>query len=219
MKGSSRTNFNYVTIPIPSWVNNPTLTEFCFSMIGRADIEESKSNVAMNAWLPQASYPCGHTFMVCIHTENQNQGDFCPFTLREISVLAESPLGHLRYCLTDVPPQPNSPLDNVNNVGRPGKCPDLILESWPCGQIPYHYLKSSSTGSSFPADSAKPVPLAVVSLDNSQIPLVRTSSKLIIERRPPEHGTRSGPHKAQQLPAEPHRFPTFIPAPHLLPNP
>jgi hypothetical protein len=25
-------------------------------MIGRADIEESKSNVAMNAWLPQASY-------------------------------------------------------------------------------------------------------------------------------------------------------------------
>ena len=26
-------------------------------MIGRADIEESKSNVAMNAWLPQARYP------------------------------------------------------------------------------------------------------------------------------------------------------------------
>ena len=25
-------------------------------MIGRADIEGSKSNVAMNAWLPQASY-------------------------------------------------------------------------------------------------------------------------------------------------------------------
>ena len=28
-------------------------------MIGRADIEGSKSNVAMNAWLPQASYPKG----------------------------------------------------------------------------------------------------------------------------------------------------------------
>ncbi|KAI9094799.1 hypothetical protein K1719_026605 [Acacia pycnantha] len=27
-------------------------------MIGRADIKGSKSNVAMNAWLPQASYPC-----------------------------------------------------------------------------------------------------------------------------------------------------------------
>ncbi|CAL9012020.1 unnamed protein product [Prunus brigantina] len=26
-------------------------------MIGRADIEGSKSNVAMNAWLPQAAYP------------------------------------------------------------------------------------------------------------------------------------------------------------------
>ena len=31
-----------------------------------------------------------------------------------------------------------------------------------------HRLESSSTGSSFPADSAKPVPLAVVSLDSRQ---------------------------------------------------
>ena len=30
--------------------------------IGRADIEESKSDVAMNAWPPQASYPCGNFF-------------------------------------------------------------------------------------------------------------------------------------------------------------
>jgi hypothetical protein len=30
-------------------------------MIGRADIEGSKSNVAMNAWLPQASYHEGAT--------------------------------------------------------------------------------------------------------------------------------------------------------------
>ncbi|KAF3650302.1 hypothetical protein FXO38_17223 [Capsicum annuum] len=29
-------------------------------MIRRADIEESKSNVSMNAWLPQASYPFGN---------------------------------------------------------------------------------------------------------------------------------------------------------------
>jgi hypothetical protein len=29
-------------------------------MIGRADIEGSKSNVDMNSWLPQASYPCGN---------------------------------------------------------------------------------------------------------------------------------------------------------------
>ena len=41
-------------------VNSPRLCDFCVSMIGRADIEGSKSNVAMNAWLPQASYPCGN---------------------------------------------------------------------------------------------------------------------------------------------------------------
>jgi len=29
-------------------------------MIGRADIEGSKSDVAMNAWPPQASYPSGN---------------------------------------------------------------------------------------------------------------------------------------------------------------
>ena len=133
-------------------------------MIGRADIEGSKSNVAMNAkirvsfsyidglkglnvpWLPQASYPCGnfsgtsslkfrgtkgsigHTFMVCIHTENQNQSDFYPFVLLEISVLHESLLGHLRYGLTDVPPQPNSPPDNVFNPDRPVN--DLNARIW-----------------------------------------------------------------------------------------
>ena len=106
-------------------------------MIGRADIEGSKSNVAMNAWLPQASYPCGNfsdtprlifpaskgsiglTFMACIHTENQSQENFSPFSLLEISVLNEFPLGHLRYLLTDVPPQPNSLSDNVINLDQP----------------------------------------------------------------------------------------------------
>ena len=105
-------------------------------MIGRADIEGSKSNVAMNAWLPQASYPCGnfsdtsslkfqktkgsigHAFTVCIRTENQNQVSFYPFVLHEISVLIELTLGHLCYRLTDVPPQPNSPPDVVSRVNR-----------------------------------------------------------------------------------------------------
>ncbi|PHT25685.1 Regulator of rDNA transcription protein 15 [Capsicum baccatum] len=99
-------------------------------MIGRADIEGSKSNVAMNAWLPQASYPCGnfsdtssfefrrskgslgHAFTVRIRTGNQNQTSFYPSVPHEISVLVELILGHLRYLLTDVPPQPNSPPDN-----------------------------------------------------------------------------------------------------------
>src|SRR5580693_5696742 len=115
-------------------MNNPTLGLCCEAMIGRADIEESKSNVAMNAWLPQASYPCGnfsdtsslkvlktkgsigHAFTVCIRTENQNQRSFSPFILHEISVLIELPLGHLRYLLTDVPPQPNSPPHYVNDL-------------------------------------------------------------------------------------------------------
>ena len=68
--------------------------------------------------------------MVCIHTENQNQGDFYPFVLLEISVLDESPLGHLRYLLTDVPPQPNSPPDNVFNPDQPAK--DLEAKRWDC---------------------------------------------------------------------------------------
>ena len=38
---------------------------------------------------------------------------FYPFVLHEISVLIELLLGHLCYCLTDVPPQPNSPPDFV----------------------------------------------------------------------------------------------------------
>ena len=116
-------------------------------MIGRADIEGSKSYVAMNAWQPQASYPCGnfsdtsnlrflmvkgsigHAFTVCILTENQNQSNFYPFILYEISVLIELTLGHLRYYLTDVPPQPNSPPDYVFNVGRQYKyC--LNTRSW-----------------------------------------------------------------------------------------
>uniref|UniRef100_A0A0R0GUK0 Senescence-associated protein n=1 Tax=Glycine max TaxID=3847 RepID=A0A0R0GUK0_SOYBN len=182
------------------WVNNPTLGEFCFTMIGRADIEGSKSNVAMNAWLPQASYPCGnfsdtssfkfrrtkgsigHAFTVRIRTGNQNQTSFYPFVPHEISVLVELILGHLRYLLTDVPPQPNSPPDNVFRPDRPAEA-DLGSKKRGSAPLPIHGiskitlkvvvfhflgLESSSTGSSFPADSAKPVPLAVVSLDSRQ---------------------------------------------------
>ena len=168
----------------------------------------------MNAWQPQASYPCGnfsdtsslklletkgsigHAFTVCIRTENQNQASFYPFVLREISVLTELALGHLRYRLTDVPPQPNSPPDTVFDSDRPRRG-DLNARRWARGPAPPHRisketmkvvvfhrrrkaptystplmslhkvgLESSSTGSSFPADSAKPVPLAVVSLDS-----------------------------------------------------
>ena len=46
---------------------------------------------------------------------------FYPFVLHEISVLIELILGHLRYLLTDVPPQPNSPPDNVFSLDRQGE--------------------------------------------------------------------------------------------------
>ncbi|CAH9102154.1 unnamed protein product [Cuscuta europaea] len=176
-------------------------------MIGRADIEGSKSNVAMNAWLPQASYPCGnfsdtssfefrrskgslgHAFTVRIRTGNQNQTSFYPSVPHEISVLVELILGHLRYLLTDVPPQPNSPPDNVFRTDRTASGPwfqkegqsplpihgiskitlkvvvfhfRLSAPTYPTPLKSFHKvgLESSSTGSSFPADSAKPVPLA-----------------------------------------------------------
>ncbi|KAD0286862.1 hypothetical protein E3N88_44508 [Mikania micrantha] len=215
-------------------------------MIGRADIEESKSNVAMNAWLPQASYPCGnfsdtssfkfrrskgslgHAFTVRIRTGNQNQTSFYPSVLHEISVLVELILGHLRYLLTDVPPQPNSPPDNVFRPDRPteaglgskkrGVAPLSIhgISKITLKVVVLHFrpraptyttplksfhkvgLESSSTGSSFPADSAKPVPLAVVSLDSRQghrIPLVRTSFELAV-RRP-----RKAPEEAVPSPS------------------
>ena len=176
----------------------------------------------MSAWLPQASYPCGNfsdtsrvkfpptkgsigrAFTVCIRTENQNQVSFCPFTLREISVLTELTLGHLRYLVTDVPPQPNSPPEYVTDLDRANRgdsCPSHVHAFRKKGRllapIPHHRiskesfrvvvfqdrvapptyatplktlhkirLESSSTGSSFPADRTKPVPLAVVSLDS-----------------------------------------------------
>ena len=178
-------------------------------MIGRADIEGSKSNVAMFAWLPQASYPCGnfsdtsnlmnrevkgsigHAFTVCIHTENQNQVSFSPFGLQEISVLFELTFGHLRYHLTDVPPQPNSPPDYVfrldsafalvpktpkgSQLNGISKMTTRVVvfhccnaPTYPTSRESFHKakLESSSTGSSFPADSSKPVPLAVGSLDS-----------------------------------------------------
>ena len=93
-------------------------------MIGRADIEGSKSNVAMNAWLPQASYPCGnfsdtssvkfpqakgsigHAFTVCASTESQNQMSFYPFVPQEISVdardLCRTQYARIRFFWIDV---------------------------------------------------------------------------------------------------------------------
>jgi hypothetical protein len=82
-------------------------------MIGRADIEGSKSNVAMNAWLPQISYPCGkfsdtprrnfcfakgsigHAFTTLSAYERKSKAIFSPFSPHKISVLIEIAFGHL----------------------------------------------------------------------------------------------------------------------------
>jgi len=46
--------------------------------------------------------------------EVEDQASFCPCAPREVSVLTELALGHLRCCLADMPPQPNSPSQSVS---------------------------------------------------------------------------------------------------------
>ncbi|KAH9697426.1 hypothetical protein KPL71_023609 [Citrus sinensis] len=170
-----------------------------------SDLEAFSHNPAHGSFAPLAFQPSamtncanqrskgsiGHAFTVRIRTENQNQTSFYPFVPHEISVLVELILGHLRYLLTDVPPQPNSPPDNVFRPDRP---PGISLSPFPAPTYTtplksFHKvgLESSSTGSSFPADSAKPVPLAVVSLDIGFPLSVPVLSRLFDARgRPPK---------------------------------
>ncbi|KAI3477084.1 hypothetical protein L1887_61270 [Cichorium endivia] len=178
-------------------------------MIGRADIEGSKSNVAMNAWLPQASYPCGnfsdtssfkfrrskgslgHAFTVRIRTGNQNQTSFYPSVPHEISVLVELILGHLRYLLTDVPPQPNSPPDNVFRPDRPAEAglgskkrgiaplPIHGISKITLKVVVFHFRPRAPTYTT-PLKSFHNVGLE--SSSTGRIPLVRTSSELAVRR-------------------------------------
>ncbi|KAI3476527.1 hypothetical protein L1887_61899 [Cichorium endivia] len=178
-------------------------------MIGRADIEGSKSNVAMNAWLPQASYPCGnfsdtssfkfrrskgslgHAFTVRIRTGNQNQTSFYPSVPHEISVLVELILGHLRYLLTDVPPQPNSPPDNVFRPDRPAEAglgskkrgiaplPIHGISKITLKVVVFHFRPRAPTYTT-PLNSFHKVGLE--SSSTGRIPLVRTSSELAVRR-------------------------------------
>jgi len=104
-------------------VNNPTLGDFCLAMLGRADIEESKSGVAAVARPPQASYPCGNFSDTsrarargspgprfrCTPRARHAQADICPCAPRVVSIPPESAFGRLRCRVAGVPPQPNSP--------------------------------------------------------------------------------------------------------------
>ena len=60
----------------------------------------------------------GHAFASHTRTESPRKAGFCPFARPEVSVLGEPALGHLRYLLTDVPPQSNSPRGNVRGPDR-----------------------------------------------------------------------------------------------------
>ena len=55
----------------------------------------------------------GLAFTVRTRTESPDQASLGPYALHEISDLVELALGHLRYRLTDVPPQSNSQPESV----------------------------------------------------------------------------------------------------------
>ncbi|CAL8988910.1 unnamed protein product [Prunus brigantina] len=181
-------------------------------MIGRADIEGSKSNVAMNAWLPQAAYPrgnffdtssfkfrrskgsIGHAFTVRIRTGNQNQTSFYPFVPHEISVLVELILGHLRYLLTDVPPQPNSPPDNVFRPDRPtrgrpwvqkeGRCPASVSRNNRIPPCPYRPRRLFDARGKSPKERSRVRPPA-----GTRRPALAAGAARAVHRQP----TGSGP--------------------------
>ncbi|KAK7286038.1 hypothetical protein RJT34_20861 [Clitoria ternatea] len=110
-------------------------TDTCIASSPDSDLEAFSHNPTHGSFAPLAFQPSamtncanqrtkgsiGHAFTVRIRTGNQNQTSFYPFVPHEISVLVELILGHLRYLLTDVPPQPNSPPDNVFRPDRPTK--------------------------------------------------------------------------------------------------
>ncbi|KAH9657882.1 hypothetical protein KPL70_023258 [Citrus sinensis] len=132
-----------------------------------SDLEAFSHNPAHGSFAPLAFQPSamtncanqrflsskgsiGHAFTVRIRTENQNQTSFYPFVPHEISVLVELILGHLRYLLTDVPPQPNSPPDNVFRPDRPPRIPLVRTSSESTvrrpGKAPERAVPSPSPG-------------------------------------------------------------------------
>ncbi|CAN7022688.1 unnamed protein product [Brassica rapa subsp. trilocularis] len=178
-------------------------------MIGRADIEGSKSNVAMNAWLPQASYPCCNFSDTSSFKFRRYKGSIGTLS-RFVFMCRPSQTPHLTMSSARIDP-PKRFLGLKEGVVTPPPihgwyftCAGAPTYSTPLKSFHKVGLESSSTGSSFPADSAKPVPLAVVSLDSRQghrIPLVRTNSELAVRRpgKAPERAVPSpspGRHEA-----------------------
>ena len=66
LKKNIKRNLEYVnTFTVMERLKNPSFQElnvgeFCFTIIGRDDIQGSKSNMTVNTWPPQSRYPCGN---------------------------------------------------------------------------------------------------------------------------------------------------------------
>ncbi|KAK8590531.1 hypothetical protein V6N13_057424 [Hibiscus sabdariffa] len=147
-------------------------TGACVASSPDSDLEAFSYNPAHGRFAPLAFQPStrtncanqrskgliGHAFTVRIRTGNQNQTSFYPFVPHEICVLVELILGHLHYLLTDVPPQPNPPPDNVFRPDRPAKA-DLGSKNRGCAPLPIHGISKIT-----------------------RIPLVRTSSESTVRR-------------------------------------
>ncbi|KAI3475462.1 hypothetical protein L1887_63138 [Cichorium endivia] len=106
-------------------------------MIGRADIEGSKSNVAMNAWLPQASYPCG------------NFSDTSSFKFRRSK-------GSLGHAFTMCRPSQTPPPDNVFRPDRPAEA-GLGSKKRGIAPLPIHGIIGCSTPGEGPPKEPFPV--------------------------------------------------------------
>ncbi|PHT25763.1 hypothetical protein CQW23_34615 [Capsicum baccatum] len=125
-------------------------------MIGRADIEGSKSNVAMNDWLPQAVFPCS------------NFSDSSSFEFRR----SKGSLGH------------------AFTMCRPSQTPQLTMSSARIGPQSEPWVQKEGK---FPASDSR----------NNRIPLVRTSTELVVRRagKAPEgtdHSPSPGRHAASR---------------------
>ncbi|XP_022773607.1 uncharacterized protein LOC111315858 [Durio zibethinus] len=160
----------------------------CYVCLGLCFVGSTRDFIT---WLNRLNYYCDTAI-------SKNQTSFYPFVPHEIFILIKFIFGHLHYLLIDVLPQPIYPLDIVFYhdqsskaslgskirghalplIHRIGKIMLKVVVFQFCSRAPtcptplksFHKvgLESSLTRSSFPIDSTKPIPLAMVSLDGRQ---------------------------------------------------
>ncbi|KAG9438589.1 hypothetical protein H6P81_021461 [Aristolochia fimbriata] len=115
--------------PVPYWwVNNPTLGEFCFTMIGRADIEGSKQRRYERLGCHKPGYPCGNFFDTSSFKFRRCAASQTPTTM--------SSMGYFRPALEkkegNAPPPTNGIKITLREHPRgPSQCFVLIKRSVP----------------------------------------------------------------------------------------